>query len=97
MGIMKFARISRIIKLMRIFRVVKVMKQHNTIGDRLRKQGTTVAFQRIFVFFLVSVIVLHTASCLWIFSHKETQGGELRSSDYNTWITNFDFIDLPGP
>ena len=87
LGIMKFARISRIIKLLRLAKIIKAAKVKEGMGTRMKAQNASVAIERITVFSIISLLMIHTVSCLQIYFHREIQpDGNIASSEEATWI-----------
>lgn len=70
-GIVRIARLGRmykLIKLTRLIRIIKLMKQKSNIlkfAADLFQLGN--GFERIYFFFIFSIMVCHIFACLWVF------------------------------
>jgi hypothetical protein len=95
LGILKFARISRIIKLVRLLKLIKMAKGKQS-SQNLRSKNSTVAIDRIIIFSLVFILLIHTSACIWIFISNEVVANynENPVGDLNTWVTVAEFEDL---
>ena len=53
--------------------------------------------ERITIFAMLCILLIHTQACIWIFIHKEmweaAKDDELEAAEYQSWVTSAGFMD----
>jgi hypothetical protein len=65
--IVRVGRLYKLVKLTRLLRILKLVKDKNKLMKYLNdllKVG--LGFERLFFFILISIIIMHIVTCLWI-------------------------------
>ena len=65
--VVRVGRLYKLVKLTRLLRILKLVKDKNKLmkylNDLLR---VGLGFERLFFFILISIIIMHIVTCLWI-------------------------------
>ena len=87
-GLVRFARIGRmykLVKLTRLLRFLKLMRNKNTFMKQISDlHKFDIGFERLLFFMLLSLVLIHIVSCLWVMFPSFDDDGE---SD-NFYITD---------
>ena len=89
-GLVRFARIGRLyklVKLTRLLRFLKLMRKKNTFMKLfvdLLKVG--VGFERLFFFMLLSLVMIHIVSCMWVMFPSFDVEEDHNSLYPDTWL-----------
>lgn len=65
--VVRVGRLYKLVKLTRLLRILKLVKDKNKLMKYLNdllKVG--LGFERLFFFVLISIIIMHIVTCLWI-------------------------------
>lgn len=80
--VVRVGRLYKLVKLTRLLRILKLVKDKNKLMKYLNdllKVG--LGFERLFFFVLISIIIMHIVTCLWIIV------AAIQDEQYNeTWI-----------
>lgn len=70
----KIGRMQKLIKLTRLVRVIKLLKQRKNMFQQV-SDVFGAGFERLMYLVLVSIMVCHVSSCLWIFFSQIVEEG----------------------
>ena len=71
--IAKFARFYRAIKLFRLVKMSKLAKERSKLKQRMQSRPhISAAFERLFLFFCVCIVFVHTLACSWVWLAYES-------------------------
>jgi hypothetical protein len=63
----RVGRLAKLVKLTRLLRFLKLIKDKNKLMRYLQNLlQVGLGFERLFFFFLISMIIMHIVTCLWI-------------------------------
>ena len=86
MRVVRVGRLYKLIKLTRLLRILKLIKDKSKLMkylNNLLKVG--LGFERLIFFFLISTIVVHIVTCLWIIV------AAIQDENYiDTWVESID-------
>jgi hypothetical protein len=84
----RIGKLYKIIKMTRLVRMLKIVKEKNKLAkylEELLKIG--VGFERLLFLFLILIILLHIACCIWVFV------GKFDDTSKDNWIYQNGFND----
>ena len=65
---------------MRLFKLFKAAKLKDS-NTGLKSMNSTIAMERITIFGLVFLLIVHTSACIWIFMYNEMSSAALMNDD----------------